>query len=93
MIGTHAATLTLAGDESSGRSRLEALADGTAFGAPIGLAVYHLLCGDIDVAAHWIGRAVGQRYPGILFFVYLIGGPLRASPRWPGLAAMMNLPV
>jgi hypothetical protein len=44
------------------------------------------------VAAYWIGRAVEQRYPGILFFVYLIGGRLRESPRWPALAAMMNLP-
>jgi tetratricopeptide (TPR) repeat protein len=93
VIGTHAATLSLTGDEPSGRARLEKLEDGSAFGAPIGLAVYHMLCGEVDVAAYWIGRAVEQRYPGILFFVYLIGGPLRASPRWPALAALMNLPV
>ena len=93
VIGAHAATLSLTGDEPSGRARLEKLGDGSDYGAPIGLAVYHMLCGDIDVAAYWIGRAVEQRYPGILFFIHLIGGPLRESPRWPALAAMMNFPL
>ena len=71
---------------------LEKLEDGSAFGAPIGLAVYHLLCGDVDVAAYWIARAVDQRYPGILFFVHLIGRSLRESRHWPELARLMNLP-
>src|ERR1700704_6412831 len=83
VIGTHAATLTLTGDTSGGVTLLEKLEDGSAFGAPIGLAVHHLLCGDVDAAAHWIARAVDQRYPGILFFVHLIGGSLRESLHWP----------
>jgi hypothetical protein len=79
VIGAHAATLGLAGD-------------GSAFGAPIGLAVHYLLRGDLDQASDWIAHAVEQRYPGILFFVHIIGSALRESPHWPRLAAMMNLP-
>ena len=36
--------------------------------------------------------ALNQRYPGTLFFVHIIGRSLRESPRWPALAALMNLP-
>jgi hypothetical protein len=79
VIGAHAATLGLAGD-------------GSAFGAPIGLAVHYLLRGDLDQASDWIAHAVEQRYPGILFFVHIIGNALRESPHWRRLAAMMNLP-
>jgi TolB-like protein/Tfp pilus assembly protein PilF/predicted Ser/Thr protein kinase len=92
VIGTHAATLKLAGDTATARALIETLGDGSAYGAPIGLAVHYLLLREVDQAADWIVRAAEQRYPGILFFVYLIGQPLRDSPRWPALAKMMNLP-
>jgi len=92
VIGTHAATLGLAGDAAGAAALLGTLGDGSAFGAPIGLAVHYLLRGEIDQAADWIARAVDQRYPGILFFVHIIGGALRESPHWPRLAAMMKLP-
>ena len=92
VIGTHAATLGLAGDAAGGAALLGTLGDGSAFGAPIGLAVHCLLRGDLDQAADWIARAVEQRYPGILFFVHIIGTALRESSHWPRLAAMMNLP-
>jgi eukaryotic-like serine/threonine-protein kinase len=92
VIGTHAATLGLAGDAAGAAALLGTLGDGSAFGAPIGLAVHDLLRGEIDQAADWIARAVDQRYPGILFFVHIIGGALRESPHWPRLAAMMKLP-
>src|SRR5205809_7401607 len=38
VIGTHAATLKLAGDTASARALIETLGDGSAYGAPIGLA-------------------------------------------------------
>jgi hypothetical protein len=92
VIGTHAATLGLAGDAAGAAALLRALGDGSAFGAPIGLAVHALLRGEIERAADSIARAFEQRYPGILFFVHIIGGALRESPHWPRLATMMNLP-
>jgi hypothetical protein len=54
--------------------------------------VHYLLRGDLDQASDWIVHAIEQRYPGILFFVHIIGRALRESPHWPRLAAMMNLP-
>jgi len=92
VIGTHAATLNLTGDAAGAQALLETFGDGSPYGAPIGLTVHYLLLGEIDRAADWIARAVDQRYPGILFFVHIIGRSLRESPRWPALAKMMNLP-
>ena len=48
VIGAHAATLSLAGDDAGAAALLGTLGDGSAFGAPIGLAVHHLLRGDVD---------------------------------------------
>jgi tetratricopeptide (TPR) repeat protein len=92
VVGAHAATLSLSGDAAGAGALIDSLGDGSAYGAPIGLTVYYLLLGDIDKAADWIARAVEQRYPGILFFVYIIGRSLRESRRWPALAALMDLP-
>jgi len=84
VIGTHAATLGLAGDAAGAAALLGTLGDGSAFGAPIGLAVHYLLRGDLDQASEWIAHAVEQRYPGILFFGHIIGSALRESPHWRG---------
>src|SRR5262249_13920812 len=92
VIGAYAAALTLTGDRAAAAALLKKLDDPSAFGTPIGLAVYHMLCGNIDDAAHSIARAVEQRYPGILFFIHLIGRPLRESGHWPELARLMRLP-
>src|SRR5688572_21295468 len=70
------------------------LGDRTAFGAPLGFVVFHLVCGEPRLAADWVEKSIEQRYPGILFFVNLpFGKVLRASPRWPALARRMNLPA
>jgi tetratricopeptide (TPR) repeat protein len=60
---------------------------------PVGMVLYHVLCGNLDLAADWYERAIEQRDPFALVFA---AGPLcrelRQTPRWPRIAAMMNLP-
>jgi len=59
-----------------------------------GRVLYHLLCGDTDLAADWYERAIDERDPFALVFA---NGPLvstfKRTARWPKLAKMMNLPT
>ena len=92
-VGLFAGALARTGDKSRGQELLENLGDGQAYGVPLGLALFHILCGEVDKAADWIERAVDQRHPGITI---VRANPLfkavLSSPRWPKLARMMNLP-
>ena len=66
---------------------------GEAYGAAQGLAIFHLLCSDIDRAAYWVEKAIEERDPSI--FISLrqpYAQPLRSSRYWPKLAKLMNLP-
>jgi TolB-like protein/Tfp pilus assembly protein PilF/predicted Ser/Thr protein kinase len=56
----------------------------------LGLAIYHLLCSDIDVCADWTERAIADRHPAIFYFL-THAVALRRSHRWPGLARLLNL--
>ncbi len=61
--------------------------------APSGMVLYHLICGEIDAAADWFEKVIEQRDPIVLSWLRLpLTKPLRESPRWPKIAAMMNLP-
>jgi serine/threonine protein kinase len=60
---------------------------------PGGMILYHLVCEDIDAAIDWYERAIEQRQPvAVLLASAGYMKPVRASPRWPKLARMMNLP-
>jgi hypothetical protein len=57
------------------------------------LILYHLVCSEIDAAIDWHERAIERRQPGpAMSAASGLYKPLRASPRWPKLAKMMNLP-
>ena len=57
-----------------------------------GMAIFHTCCGQIDLAADWIEKAIEERDPHAPPLLQnAIGEPLRLSPRWPKLAALMNL--
>ncbi len=60
---------------------------------PVGMLFYHLVCSEFDAAIDWYERAIEQRLP-VAARVASAGftRPLRAHPRWPKLAKMMNLP-
>jgi hypothetical protein len=58
-----------------------------------GRAWYHLLCSETDAAAYWYEKMIDAR--DMFAAVYARShytAALRASPHWPRLARMMNLP-
>jgi tetratricopeptide (TPR) repeat protein len=65
----------------------------TVFGVARGLALFHLITGEIEKAADCCERRIEQR-DGLfsLSTAWPVYKPLRESPRWPKLAKMMNLP-
>jgi TolB-like protein/predicted Ser/Thr protein kinase len=91
--GMYAGLLTRAGEPRRGQELIQRLGSGQYYGAPFGLAIFHTYCGEVDLAVDWFERAIEERSPGVA--LWLQGAafePLRASPRWPKLAALMNLP-
>jgi serine/threonine-protein kinase len=91
-VGLYGGLLARQGEQDRGRDVISRLGSGDAYGASTGLAIYHICRGEIDVAADWFEKAIEERYPNATAFLQgAIGEPLRASPRWPQLAAMMNL--
>jgi eukaryotic-like serine/threonine-protein kinase len=62
------------------------------YAGPLGLSVCYLARGEVDRAAHWLGKAVDQRYPFIIPLVFRPFEPrLRQSPAWPALLKKVNL--
>jgi len=61
--------------------------------APFGKVTYHLLARETDAAADWYEKSIEQREPlAVLAARAPVLRALHESPRWPKLAAMMNLP-
>jgi TolB-like protein/Tfp pilus assembly protein PilF len=58
---------------------------------PRGLVAYHLRCSEIDAAADCLTQMIADRDP-VAPRSSSFEPELRASPRWPALAKMMNLP-
>jgi tetratricopeptide (TPR) repeat protein len=88
--GLYAAVLKMAGEADRAREVLAPLQD-EASPAPLGVAIYHLLCSDIDACADWTERAIMDRHPAIFYFL-AHARALRQSHRWPRLATLLNLP-
>jgi tetratricopeptide (TPR) repeat protein len=55
-----------------------------------GLFRYHVLCSRTDLAADCLEQMIEDRDPNVPLLSS--SKPIRASPRWPELAKMMNLP-
>jgi tetratricopeptide (TPR) repeat protein len=73
---------------------IRALGEGEAYGASRGLAIFYILRGDIEAAADCYARAIEERDPNIPNALQgRLAESIRASARWPRLAAMMNLPA
>jgi hypothetical protein len=54
--------------------------------------MFYTCTGDLDRAADWFEKAIEERYSMVGALLQTgISAPLRASPRWPKLAALMNL--
>jgi hypothetical protein len=55
--------------------------------------MYHLVCSDMDAAIDSYERNIERRSPRATLLASAgFLKPLRAHPRWPTLAKMMNLP-
>jgi tetratricopeptide (TPR) repeat protein len=92
-VGIYAGLLARLGQPDRGKELIAKLGSGEAYGASGGWAIFHLCCGDIDLAADWCEKAIEERDPmGMVALQSPLFEPLHASPRWPKLAAMMNLP-
>jgi len=92
IVGFQAAMLKRAGEMDRAEKLIEQLRPKGEYGDPIGPAIFHLLCGEMDATADWTEKAIEQRQPAVLFFVNAHATALRSSARWPALARMMNLP-
>jgi hypothetical protein len=92
--GLYAGLLTRAGEAARGKRVLEKLGDGKAYAAPLGLALFHLLAGDIETAVDWLDRLIQQRHVAGAFFLLHspVGKSLFSSDRWHALAKTLNLP-
>jgi eukaryotic-like serine/threonine-protein kinase len=92
-VGIYAGLLVRMGQSDRGTELVKNLGQGETFGTSLGWAIFHTCCGEIDLAAGWCEKAIEERDPLVAQYLQIpIGEPLRASPRWPKLAAMMNLP-
>ena len=93
-IGLYSGLLVRTGEAVRGKDLAQKLGSGETYGAATGWALFHTCCGEIDLAADWYEKAIEER--DSLVFSMLqscIGEPVRASSRWPKLAALMNLPA
>jgi tetratricopeptide (TPR) repeat protein len=93
VVGLYAGLLVRSGELDRGRELSQRMGSGEATGTPLGWAIFHICCGEIDEAAAWIERAFQEQHPNTAVVLqYPIMEPLRSSPHWPKLAAMMRMP-
>jgi len=93
-IGVLAALLRRNGEEVESKSLAKALGSGEALGDARAHALFHLLCGEIDLGADWAEKAIAQRDPSMMFYLrFVVCKGLRAGHRWPKIAKMINLPA
>ncbi len=93
-VGIYAGVLARTGQSERGRELIQKLGSCEKYGTSLGWAIFHTCCGEIDLAAGWFEKSIEERDPmALLTLQSAIGEPVRASARWPKLAAMMKLPA
>jgi serine/threonine-protein kinase len=91
VIGVFAAVLRRTGDASRSGEVLRRLRNSPEdYGAPRGLLIFHLLCGEMDQAADWLEKCIEQRDALAPRYPWYFESC--SSQRWLALAKMMNLP-
>jgi TolB-like protein/tRNA A-37 threonylcarbamoyl transferase component Bud32 len=91
-IGIYAGVLVRTGQADRGRELARKLGSGERYGTSMGWAIFHICCNEIDLAADWYEKAIEERDSLVASTLNTaFGEPVRASARWPKLAAMMNL--
>jgi TolB-like protein/tetratricopeptide (TPR) repeat protein len=93
-VGHYAGLLVRVGQIEKGREVAQTLGRGERYGAAMGLAMFHLRCEELDQATNWFERAIENRdSTAAVYLQGAAGEPLRASPHWSKLAALMRLPA
>jgi tetratricopeptide (TPR) repeat protein len=91
VVGVYAGALARTGHPERSQELIQKLAARPS-GADLGWALFHTCCGEVDLAADWFEQCLEKRNVQAPNSIQnLIGEPVRASHRWPKLAAMMNL--
>jgi serine/threonine-protein kinase len=94
IVACLAGCLDRIGEAGRAASLLEALGDGSAFGAPFALANYYLIRAELDRAAEWFEKGIAQRDTRMPWIAAGLHGDLfTSSPHWDRLARLMNLPA
>jgi hypothetical protein len=75
--GMFAGALMRAGERRRAEELLENLLPGDHYGTPLGLLVYHVVCSEMDQAAHWAWKVFEQRDPRLIFNIALLRSPSR----------------
>jgi len=83
----------LSGDGQRAEALLAVLGSTDTYGVPAHYFIYYMVCGELDVAAGWLQKMIEQRDTRAPWLLpHLFGLGFTASPYWPKLAKMMNLP-
>jgi Tfp pilus assembly protein PilF len=91
-LGLLAGILAQTGEAARGRE-LRAALDRPGYSMALGRAVHGLTVGDTEAAADAVEQSLAEHHPATLLYLRQpLAEPLRASPRWAGLAARMQLP-
>jgi hypothetical protein len=92
-VGTYAGLLARVGQSERAEAILKLLGSGESYGTAKGLAFFHTISGNLDLAVEWYAKAIEERDSVIAGYLQSsMGESLRTSRHWPRLAALMNLP-
>ncbi|HTR00443.1 MAG TPA: tetratricopeptide repeat protein, partial [Candidatus Acidoferrum sp.] len=92
-VGALAGILVRLGRPEQATAVMQKLGREQTYGVPLGHAVFHTLCNELDTAADWFGKAIEQRDCHALACLQGgIGKPMRSSTHWSKLMQMANLP-
>src|SRR5262245_53165883 len=90
--GLFAGMLSCSGESPRAKRVLDTLGDGQAYGAPMGLAIFHLLTGEIDKATDWLEKLVHQRAAGAFLLLHSpLGRHFSSSAQWPLVVRALRL--
>jgi tetratricopeptide (TPR) repeat protein len=94
IIGIIAALRSLTGNEQGANEFLNKLGPTHTYGAPRGLAMFHIVRGEFVDAKTWVEKAIEQRDPTIIPLLRSeLAESFRSSSQWREIARKVNLPA
>lgn len=94
IVGFVAALRSLTGDQSGADDLLAKLGPGDKYGAPRGLALFHIVRGEFEQAKTWLDKAIEQCDPTVIPLLRgEFGISFRSTPQWRDVARRLNVPA